>query len=58
MSDRAQRNLQDLLTPIYDWFTEGFDTLDLKEAKAMLGGWPNVIACGTERWKATARIIP
>ena len=27
---------QDLLTPVYSWFTEGFDTLDLKEAKAML----------------------
>ncbi len=26
----------DLLTPIYDWFTEGFDTADLKEAKALL----------------------
>ncbi len=25
-----------LLAPIYDWFTEGFDTGDLKEAKAML----------------------
>jgi hypothetical protein len=24
------------LAPIYDWFTEGFDTLDLKEAKALL----------------------
>jgi hypothetical protein len=23
-----------LLAPIYDWFTEGFDTLDLKETKA------------------------
>jgi hypothetical protein len=23
----------DLLAPVYDWFTEGFDTLDLKEAK-------------------------
>ena len=22
--------------PIYGWFTEGFDTLDLKEAKALL----------------------
>ena len=28
----------DLLTPVYGWFTEGFDTLDLKEAKALLGG--------------------
>jgi predicted ATPase len=27
---------QDLLAPIYGWFTEGFDTLDLKEAKAVL----------------------
>jgi hypothetical protein len=26
----------DLLTPVYDWFTEGFDTADLKEAKALL----------------------
>jgi hypothetical protein len=27
---------RDLLAPIYDWFTEGHDTLDLKEAKALL----------------------
>jgi class 3 adenylate cyclase/tetratricopeptide (TPR) repeat protein len=27
----------DLLKPMYDWFTEGFDTKDLKEAKALLG---------------------
>ena len=27
---------RDLLAPVYDWFTEGFDTLDLKEAKALL----------------------
>jgi predicted ATPase len=26
----------DLLAPIYGWFTEGFDTLDLREAKALL----------------------
>jgi predicted ATPase len=25
-----------LLAPIYGWFTEGFDTPDLKEAKALL----------------------
>ena len=25
-----------LLAPVYSWFTEGFDTLDLKEAKALL----------------------
>ncbi len=36
---REQGKLQqarDLLAPIYGWFTEGFDTLDLKEAKALL----------------------
>jgi predicted ATPase len=27
---------RDLLAPVYGWFTEGFDTLDLKEAKAFL----------------------
>ena len=27
---------RDLLTPIYDWFTEGFDAPDLKDAKALL----------------------
>jgi predicted ATPase len=25
-----------LLAPIYSWFTEGFDTADLQEAKALL----------------------
>jgi predicted ATPase len=25
-----------LLAPVYGWFTEGFDTRDLKEAKALL----------------------
>jgi predicted ATPase len=26
----------DLLAPVYGWFTEGFDTADLKDAKAVL----------------------
>jgi hypothetical protein len=26
----------DLLAPVYGWFTEGFDTVDLKDAKALL----------------------
>jgi predicted ATPase len=26
----------ELLTPVYGWFTEGFDTLDLKEAKNLI----------------------
>ncbi len=25
-----------LLSPLYNWFTEGFDTPDLKDAKALL----------------------
>ena len=28
---------REILAPVYGWFTEGFDTLDLKEAKALLG---------------------
>jgi class 3 adenylate cyclase len=31
-----QREALGLLKPIYDWFTEGFDTKDLREAKALL----------------------
>ena len=27
---------RDLLAPVYGWFTEGFDTPDLQEAKALL----------------------
>jgi predicted ATPase len=27
---------RDLLGSVYDWFTEGFDTLDLMEARALL----------------------
>jgi hypothetical protein len=27
---------RDLLAPVYGWFTEGFDTPDLKEAKVLL----------------------
>ena len=30
------REARELLAPVYGWFTEGFDTLDLKEAKALL----------------------
>jgi predicted ATPase len=28
-----------LLGPVYGWFTEGFDTPDLKDANALLDGW-------------------
>jgi predicted ATPase len=33
---RQRRQAHDLLAPVYGWFTEGFDTLDLKKAKALL----------------------
>ena len=29
---------RELLAPVYGWFTEGFDTADLQEAKALLEG--------------------
>jgi predicted ATPase len=31
-----RQEAHDLLTPVYGWFTEGFDTADLQEAKALL----------------------
>jgi predicted ATPase len=35
--DQARRaEARDLLAPVYGWFTEGFGTSDLKEAKALL----------------------
>jgi class 3 adenylate cyclase/predicted ATPase len=35
--DQGRRaEARDLLAPVYDWFTEGFDTPDLKEAKALV----------------------
>jgi predicted ATPase len=33
---RKATEARQLLTPIYGWFTEGFDTADLREAKALL----------------------
>ena len=36
-SDQGKRDeARDLLASVYGWFTEGFDTRDLKEAKALL----------------------
>ena len=35
--DQGKRDeARDLLAPVYGWFTEGFDTLDLREAKALM----------------------
>ena len=56
---RAQgkpQQARELLAPVYDWFTEGFDTLDLKEAKTLLdelcnerGSHPATSEFGTPR---------
>jgi predicted ATPase len=36
-SEQGRRDeARDLLAPVHGWFTEGFDTADLKEAKALL----------------------
>jgi predicted ATPase len=36
-ADQGERaRAHDLLAPIYGWFTEGFETADLKDAKALL----------------------
>ena len=34
--EQGKRTEADLLGPIYNWFTEGFDAPDLKNAKALL----------------------
>jgi predicted ATPase len=37
LGDHGRREeARELLAPVYDWFTEGFDTTDLQEAKALL----------------------
>ena len=35
-SQAKGHDARDLLASVYDWFSEGFDTLDLKEAKTLL----------------------
>jgi predicted ATPase len=35
-SQGKPQQARELLAPVYGWLTEGFDTLDLKEAKALL----------------------
>jgi hypothetical protein len=35
-SQGKRQQAYDLLAPVYNWFTEGFDTADLKDAKALL----------------------
>jgi hypothetical protein len=36
-ADQGERTAaHDLMAPVYGWFTEGFDTQDLKDARALL----------------------
>jgi predicted ATPase len=35
---RRRAEAHDLLAPVYGWFTEGFNTADLIDAKALLDG--------------------
>ena len=35
-SSRGRAEARELLAPVYNWFTEGFDTQDLKDAKTLL----------------------
>jgi predicted ATPase len=35
-AQHKSKEARDLLAPIYSWFTEGFDTGDLKDAKLLL----------------------
>ena len=45
---------QDLLAPVYAWFTEGFDTANLKEAKALLA-MPSRRSFGSPRRRPFAK---
>jgi hypothetical protein len=38
LGDQGRRaEAHELLAPVYGWFTEGFETVDLMNAKALLG---------------------
>jgi predicted ATPase len=39
---------REMLTPVYAWFTEGFDTADLKEAKKLLNELTEPVAAEGE----------
>jgi predicted ATPase len=40
---------RELLVPIYGWFTEGFDTADLQEAKVLFEGYHSSQWCKRHR---------
>jgi hypothetical protein len=39
-SQGKPQQARELLAPVYGWFTEGFDTLDLKDVKTLLQELP------------------
>jgi predicted ATPase len=54
--DKVQQ-AREVLAPVYGWFTEGFDTRDLKEAKALLAelAWESQLKASNFRvWHETA----
>jgi predicted ATPase len=56
MRDQGRaREAHDLLTPVYAWFTEGFATKGLKEAKALLDELGDRLGAGAERSRPAGR---
>jgi hypothetical protein len=49
---------RNLLAPVYGWFTEGFDTLDLKEAKALLDECAGANRTSSSRFQAPRKDCP
>ncbi len=49
-------NSRDLLAPLYGWFTEGFDTQDLKEAIGARGATPLFLTLLTEALALAGKI--
>jgi predicted ATPase len=50
--DQGKREeAHDILAPVYNWFTEGFDSLDLKQAKILL----DALTCGRRGPERSAR---
>ena len=47
-SQGKRKEAHDLLAPVYGWFTEGFDTKDLKEARALL----DELQAGVAAWRS------
>jgi predicted ATPase len=57
--DHGKRDeARELLAPVYGWFTEGFDTRDLKEAKAFLDELHSLILKGGHSSGTPALRIP